>query len=156
MNDGHLGKCKRCCKLYAKKRRVDYPKQAKATDKRKHDKRKRDPKRYKKWREQLRINNKNNKERNTQLKRIWAQNNLQKVKTTRKNWLKENPEKRKAQQVVGSHIKNGTIPKASSLQCTDCINPAKHYHHESYLEEHWLDIVPLCTACHGIRHRKYQ
>jgi len=65
------------------------------------------------------------------------------------------PEKGAARLAVLNAKRRGEIPFASSLICADCGKPAKHYHHESYLPEHWLDVVPLCTLCHGKRHRKY-
>jgi hypothetical protein len=46
----------------------------------------------------------------------------------------------------------GVIPLASSLQCLDCNAPASEYHHESYAEEDWLKVIPLCYTCHRARH----
>lgn len=50
-------------------------------------------------------------------------------------------------------IKEGKIPKASSLICR-CGNPAKEYHHHNgYSAGKELDVVPLCRTCHGQEHR---
>jgi hypothetical protein len=52
-------------------------------------------------------------------------------------------------------IESGAIPPVSELSCRYCGNVARHYHHPSYLLENWLVIVPVCTKCHGLIHRRY-
>jgi hypothetical protein len=45
------------------------------------------------------------------------------------------------------------IPPSSAVTCVDCRgDQALHWHHESYEPEVWLDVVPLCAACHKQRH----
>lgn len=42
------------------------------------------------------------------------------------------------------------ISKASTLQCINCENQAKQYHHhKGYDVENWLAVVPMCIACHS-------
>lgn len=66
--------------------------------------------------------------------------------------IARHPERVKARSAVSSAIVAGTLPKAESILCTDCGQPASEYHHDSYAQEHWLDVVPLCKACHVKRH----
>ena len=71
-------------------------------------------------------------------------------------WRENNLEKTKAHQQVTYAIVAGTIQKADNFTCADngplCTGQATEYHHESYLPEHWLDVVPLCKFCHKARH----
>ena len=57
-----------------------------------------------------------------------------------------------ARQVVSLAIKKGELAPASACECQDCQAPASVLHHHSYEPDHWLDVVPLCRSCHGIRH----
>jgi len=80
-------------------------------------------------------------------------------------WLKEHPEKRlevthktrakfpekyKARSVVNNAILMGKLQPAKSFICHNCnVNQASQYHHwHGYKPEHWLDVIPLCPACH--------
>lgn len=58
-----------------------------------------------------------------------------------------------ARKFLSSTIGKGILPRAKTLMCADCGNPADEYHHHAgYEEEHWLDVVPLCRECHLARH----
>lgn len=58
------------------------------------------------------------------------------------------PEKIKARQAVSNAIRNGKLPKASTLNCP-CKEPAKEYHHYlGYTPEHRFDVIALCIKCH--------
>lgn len=62
--------------------------------------------------------------------------------------------RRKARDASMSAIKTGHLVRpaiCSSCGKTDCEIQG---HHWSYLEEHWLDVIWLCTECHGKEHRK--
>lgn len=59
-----------------------------------------------------------------------------------------------ARLAVHSAVRHGLLPRVTDLRCDDCGKQAAHYHHESYLAMHWLNVVPLCTGCHGLRHAK--
>jgi len=65
-------------------------------------------------------------------------------------WVEENPEAKKAQQMVQSAVRRGDIPPASMFFCnTDCGQMAVDYHHFMGTDEkNWYDIVPLCRKCH--------
>lgn len=69
-------------------------------------------------------------------------------------YRKRFPGKRKAQAAVTYAIKLSKIPRASACKCTNCGLQACDYHHESYEKEHWLDVIPLCRACHKLIHRQ--
>lgn len=57
-----------------------------------------------------------------------------------------------ARHAVFYAVKTGKMLPASAQKCEDCGSEAEHLHHESYSPEHLLDVVPLCTTCHGKRH----
>jgi len=58
-----------------------------------------------------------------------------------------------AHQAVAQAIRRGELAPASACQCNDCRKaPAVELHHHSYEPIHWLDVVPLCKACHIYRH----
>lgn len=61
-----------------------------------------------------------------------------------------------ARSAVHRAIKAGKLPCATSLLCKSCGEPAKQYHHHNgYDKPNWLEVVPVCTACHAIEHSKY-
>lgn len=65
-------------------------------------------------------------------------------------WNKRNPQKKRVHGLVFRAIARGelTVPET----CADCNAKGKvHAHHEDYDKP--LDIVWLCTRCHGKRHR---
>lgn len=67
-------------------------------------------------------------------------------------WEKRNPDKVRAKTAVNNAIKLGHMPRPDTLSCTDCGQPACEFHHESYAEKDWLNVIPLCKACHTARH----
>ena len=72
----------------------------------------------------------------------------------RSKWNARNATKKKAQSAVTREINSGHLVRPDT--CSSC---GKTYceiqgHHWSYLEEHWLDVIWLCTECHGKEHRK--
>lgn len=78
-----------------------------------------------------------------------------------KEWLKEKqarkdaryPEKQKARQVIAHAVNRKAILSISECSCTRCGVQAQEYHHWSYEQEHWLDVIPLCRSCHDKLHR---
>lgn len=84
-----------------------------------------------------------------------------------KNWRERNVEyvaaynrsqKVKARYTVNNAIKRGLLPPADTMVCDGCDEAlAAEYHHTNgYEQEHWFDIEPLCTECHGREHRVTQ
>jgi len=67
-------------------------------------------------------------------------------------WAAANRHKVNASKAVHRAVKRGELAPASACECQDCGRPAAVLHHHSYEREHWLDVVPLCKPCHGIRH----
>lgn len=68
---------------------------------------------------------------------------------------KKNPERRKAHKAVYYAVKVGKLPPAWSMVCEDCQESAaaNYHHHKGYSEEYKLDVIALCTECHGKAHR---
>ena len=77
-----------------------------------------------------------------------------KVDKTKAEWVIRNKTKRSAQLTLSNAVRDGKIIRptvCSACGKTDCEIEG---HHWSYLEEHWLDVMWLCTECHGKEHRK--
>lgn len=70
-------------------------------------------------------------------------------KESMRRYRANNPLKQKARQMVASAVRRGDMPRASTLTCSVCNEPAKEYDHwHGYDEAHWLDVVPKCHWCH--------
>ena len=67
---------------------------------------------------------------------------------------RNNPDKSKARQSVSNAVRDGRLFKPTS--CEHCGTSEKKIqgHHWSYLPEHWLDVIWLCTSCHGKEHKR--
>lgn len=56
----------------------------------------------------------------------------------------------RARQAVRLAVKEGRLPRVSTLACADCGARAHHYHHHrGYQPENHLSVEPLCRSCHG-------
>ena len=153
MSDGFNGRCKTCRKqdsigYYTKnkeaileKRRESYQTEHTRSRIRKYGqlpavkKRSRDRKRskpYREWQKQYRL----------RPERIVAEQKR----------YRENKPKWRAYKAVRNAVVNGTIKPASQCVCKQCGQQARHYHHHSYKPAFWLDVVALCTLCHGNLH----
>jgi len=81
----------------------------------------------------------------------WTRVNPKKMRVIAKRLRIKFPEKTKARVAVAEAIKLGKLPRAKSLKCVRCGNPAQDYHHhKGYAREHWLDVVPVCKKCHPV------
>ena len=60
--------------------------------------------------------------------------------------------KYRAHKAVTNAVLAGRMEPASAHPCADCQGFAHEYHHESYEQAHWLDVIPLCRKCHSRRH----
>ena len=62
------------------------------------------------------------------------------------------PEKRKAHQSLSYAVKTGRLPSASSQKCVVCktAQAQEYHHHNGYAEDHWLDVIPVCSKCHKV------
>jgi hypothetical protein len=73
-----------------------------------------------------------------------------------RDWCKEYrlryPDRNAARRAVHKAVKRGKLARAD--KCEDCGEEVyAHAHHESYAPDKRLDVVWLCRACHGKRHR---
>lgn len=59
----------------------------------------------------------------------------------------------KARQAVQRAVERGEIAPVLTRVCEFCGRPADVYHHDSYDREEWLNVNPLCGACHKILHK---
>jgi len=61
----------------------------------------------------------------------------------------------KARNRVNKLILSGKLPRPDILICAHCAaTQAQHYHHYAgYEHDNWLDVIALCTECHGKAHR---
>ena len=77
-----------------------------------------------------------------------------KILENRQKWLDNNQHKRKAQIAVGNALRDGKLDKPTC--CEHCGTSEKKIqgHHWSYEPEHWLDVIWLCTSCHGKEHKR--
>jgi hypothetical protein len=66
-----------------------------------------------------------------------------------KRWLKENPEKARAQRMVHYHVSRGNL---TPQPCRSCGAARGVAHHEDYTRP--LDVVWLCQPCHKARHKE--
>ena len=132
MTDGHLNKCKECVKAYQRTRRIRLLET--------------DPN----WvrREAQRCREKARREYRA-IRHTSAYQ--ERMRQARADWEKRNPDKRSANHLVRSAIRNGTLVKPN--QCELCgAGPPIHGHHEDYSEP--LIVVWVCVKCHGELHRK--
>lgn len=57
--------------------------------------------------------------------------------------------KRIARIAVNNAVRDGRLPKVSTMICCSCGVPAEEFHHHrGYAKESWLDVIPLCRRCH--------
>lgn len=95
----------------------------------------------------------------------WRQSNADIVKKYSEEYKKRNrlaierrasqyrqkhPERYRAMNAVWSAILTGKLTKANEHKCANpqCDQVASEYHHFSYAQKHWLDVIPLCASCH--------
>jgi hypothetical protein len=74
----------------------------------------------------------------------------EKARANVKRWMTNNPVKVKAHQIVSSAIRSGSLIPQPCERCMRAINV--HAHHEDYTKP--LDVIWLCSTCHGARHRE--
>lgn len=65
-----------------------------------------------------------------------------------KAWRARNPEKYKAQRMVGHAITAGKLKRGP---CTNCSNPKSEGHHKDYSKP--LEVIWLCRQCHYNEHK---
>ena len=93
----------------------------------------------------------------TEYKEMYSRKYKGKYKETVKEcvaiWHQRNQNAERAHSVVARAVKKGILPRVSTQPCSECGNTSSHYHHHNgYLPEHALDVVPMCRECHKETH----
>lgn len=65
-----------------------------------------------------------------------------------------NPDKYKARDALTIARRNGTLVTPDDCEHCGVSGVRIEGHHWSYLPEHWLDVIWLCTSCHGKEHKR--
>ena len=73
---------------------------------------------------------------------------------TKYEWSDRNKEKRLASQKVNNALRDGKVIRPTSCEHCGTSEKKMQGHHWSYLPEHWLDVIWLCTSCHGKEHKR--
>lgn len=84
-------------------------------------------------------------------RKYYYQKNKEISKMSKLKYIIENPEKRSAHNIVTKYILNGSIKKPTNCSTKGCSKKKIQAHHDDYSKP--LDIMWLCTSCHGLRHR---
>jgi len=68
-------------------------------------------------------------------------------------WALLNQHKTKAKHAANRAVRDGKLQKKTV--CEHCnLEKKLQKHHWSYEEQHWLDVIWLCTSCHGKEHKR--
>ena len=133
MGDGYLNFCKECVKARVSKHRETNIEKIREYDR----------------------NRPNNKERRKREREaIYAdEKRLAKYKEQKQEWAKKNKNKRNAQNKLKRAIQNGSVIKPNKCEICGKINCDIEGHHYDYSKP--LDVIWLCTECHGKVHKQY-
>ena len=78
----------------------------------------------------------------------YAKNNRGKILRLERNYRRSHRVQTQAKNRLNAEIRLNGFPHISTRRCSVCGDTAAHYHHWSYEEIHWLDVIPLCQRCH--------
>lgn len=137
MADGHLNKCKSCTRADVRRNRMENLKYYRLYD----------ANRY-------RANPRRREARDAYSLSVSGH---EKQREAKKRWDHRNGHKRRAQNCLRRAVQNGQLEKPSTCQsCGEEVEDSRqlHAHHEDYSKP--LVVEWLCSACHGVRHTKYQ
>ena len=73
---------------------------------------------------------------------------------TKERWLQTNKDKRLAHGAVSNATRDGELHKPSVCSCCGDSPETIYGHHWSYEESNWLDVMWLCSKCHGKEHKR--
>lgn len=93
-----------------------------------------------------------NPERERERSKQYRENNPEVVGHQNHEYVKNNPQRMHAVNAVNRLVAAGGMPPVASLACVECGGQANDYHHHSYEQKYWLDVVPLCRSCHRLVH----
>lgn len=133
MNDGHLSFCKECVRARVHKHREDNIERIREYDRNRPNTKERKKKQM--------LNLKNNKEK------------YQRYLEQKNDWNKRNKEKRQAHFKVENALKRGSLNSPNKCEVCGKINCDIEAHHYDYSKQ--LDVIWLCTECHGKVHKQY-
>lgn len=92
-----------------------------------------------------------NRKKSADRSRQWTQDNPERVAEHWRRSAARHPERRRAGSAVHYAVRSGKLPRATTLRCVYCGDPAQQYHHHlGYALEHRLDVVPVCAKCHKL------
>lgn len=93
---------------------------------------------------------------NPEMARQTDREKYQRVKENRKSAERERrksyPQKMAAKGAVLNARRQKRLPSPKTLICALCGRSASDYHHPSYRESDFLNVVPLCRSCHIQEH----
>lgn len=136
MADGHLNKRKEYAKQDVRQHRMEND-SVKEYDRNRPNKRERSLKAIARTREQY-FNDPEFKKKHRESKIRWKENN---------------PDKRSAQCAANNAVRDGRLER--KFICEYCGSSERlQKHHWSYERQHWLDVVWLCSICHGVEHAR--
>jgi hypothetical protein len=133
MNDGHLSFCKECVRARVHKHREDNIERIREYDRNRPN--------IKERRQKQKERLKNDKEKREQ------------YYIKRNEWSKKNKYKKGANNKVRNALKSGVLKNPQKCEVCGKINCDIEAHHYDYSKP--LDVIWLCTECHGKVHRQY-
>lgn len=143
--NGYSCVCKDCHKGRMKRRRQENTAVQEYDRFRYHN----DPKRKAASKASARRSELANPERAAERKRKYAENNRELISRRSYQWMKQNPEKKRAYEKVCDAIRGGHLSKQP---CVVCGSINVHAHHEDYTKP--LDVIWLCPQHHKDIHSK--
>lgn len=141
MADGHINKCKECNKKDVRENyatNIDY---------------------YTEY-EVLRRDTENRiKSRKSRMLRVQERYKVDKqfretIVASKEKWADSNKHKREAHHAVSNSVRDGRLFKPNTCEHCSKTGCTIYGHHWSYLQENWLNVMWLCSGCHGKEHRK--
>lgn len=86
--------------------------------------------------------------------KVWAANNRERVYEAKRLNDAKFPDRYVARYTMGNAIRDGRLTRGTT--CEDCgvTGVRINGHHEDYSKP--FDVVWVCNACHGARHRKWK
>lgn len=133
MSDGHLNFCKNCVKTRVAKHREKNIEKIREYDRNRPNKKERSAKAH--------------------LNILLDENRHKKYLEQQRKWGKENRYKRNAHTKLKRAIEKGIITRPQYCQICGKTNCKIQGHHYDYNKP--LDVIWVCTECHGNLHKKY-
>ena len=135
--DGRFGSCKSCTKERVTRHRNENLERIQAYD------------RMRGYR-----TDRKEKVKEDRIKRTSTKTGREKDNAYKREHYRKNKEKKAANVLVHRAVQTGVLKKSKNCERCGKRKPANTIegHHEDYLKP--LDVIWLCTSCHGLRHRE--